>query len=261
MHKTVVELDLIGYSRIARELEDNLTVKIVSALNAQIQGLVDQGLAGIGVTRQEAVIGTAGDNAILLFDRAEQAHRFAEAVHAACKAHNAEKTTPAARRWFRIGAATGEIDRSEQDGSQAAAGTTIIRAVRLESAGAAGQLLIDEATYEALPKALRHRYGGAESVKVKDGTLSARRCVFVPEVIDIGAVPTVDDLYDRLREVPSLKLKELVHRLRMPADYRPGDSAPPATVHQAIVGWAEGRADLYRKIDALAQDIIAKQRP
>ena len=133
MTKTIVELDLKDYSDLARILQENLSVEIVALLNEQIQGFVDAGLKAVKIPRRRAVLGTAGDNAFVVFDRAEQAHRFARAVHEAARAHNTSKTVPSARRWFRIGAATGEICFHKKRGKRTVAGITIANAVRLEA--------------------------------------------------------------------------------------------------------------------------------
>ena len=58
MIRTVVELDLIGYSRRARELEEQVGVQIVGLLNDQIQRFVDQALTAIALSRQAAVVVT-----------------------------------------------------------------------------------------------------------------------------------------------------------------------------------------------------------
>ncbi|MDA1273378.1 MAG: hypothetical protein O2960_04905 [Verrucomicrobia bacterium] len=41
MTKTIVELDLIAYSDLARHLEENLSVNELALLDEQIQGFVD----------------------------------------------------------------------------------------------------------------------------------------------------------------------------------------------------------------------------
>ena len=84
--KTVVELDLVGYSPLARMIEENVGVEVVSRLNQQIQQFVDVGLAAVRVKREQVVLATAGDNAIVAFDKAGNAHRFATAVHKATEA-------------------------------------------------------------------------------------------------------------------------------------------------------------------------------
>ena len=109
MVKTVVELDLAGYSDVARELEDHLSVAVVMSFNDQIQTFVDDGLKQVGVLRQDAVMAQPGDGAILVFDHPETAHKFATAVHNSCRTHNDARSTPSAKRWFRVGIATGEL--------------------------------------------------------------------------------------------------------------------------------------------------------
>ena len=78
--KTVLEIDLASYSDIARLLEENIGVHAVKELEDQVQSFVDEGLKETGLKRDETVLGTAGDNAILVFDEPEVVHQFAVAV-------------------------------------------------------------------------------------------------------------------------------------------------------------------------------------
>jgi len=188
--KTVVELDLKGYSDIARELEEHFSAEIVAKFNDQIQSFVDMGLRAVSIPREQAVMATTGDGAILVFDRAEYAHRFAEAMHAATKEHNVTKTVALAQRWFRIGAATGDITMETSGGEKKIAGTTIANAVRLEAAAHIGELLIDVATFEALPPVLQVKYGGEEEVTGKrHEKFRVRRCVMVGGIAETTTEP------------------------------------------------------------------------
>ncbi|MCU0753804.1 MAG: hypothetical protein MUE46_01610 [Xanthomonadales bacterium] len=173
--KTVLELDLVGYSDKARELEEHLGVDLVMRFNDQIKGFISQGLAATGLNEADTIVQSTGDGAIVILDTAEQAHRFAEAVNKATLEYNQRKTLESARRWFRIAAAAGEIQIRGKD----LAGTTIANAVRLESAGEAGHFLIDLPTWNALPAALQALYLPVESIRGKREELfPARRCVF-----------------------------------------------------------------------------------
>src|SRR5689334_17590782 len=84
----------------------------------------------------DVVLGTSGDNAVLILDDANTMHRFAEAVRQATVIHNRSKTVDLAKRWFRMGAATGivEVDTSKRR----IVGITTARAVRLEAAAEKG---------------------------------------------------------------------------------------------------------------------------
>jgi class 3 adenylate cyclase len=160
VRRSVVELDLVGYSAVARALEQQTDARVLLHLNDQVQSFVDDGLREAGCARKDVVNGTAGDNALLVFERASEAHRFSEAVHRATAKHNALKTDRAAHRHFRIGISTGEIAVRGKDIS----GTRIIDSVRLEAAGKKGHILIDEATYEELPAKFQGCYRGPELV-------------------------------------------------------------------------------------------------
>jgi formylglycine-generating enzyme required for sulfatase activity len=166
--KTVVELDLIGYSDVARTLEDQLGAEVVSKLEEQIQGFVAAGLAAVGAKREQLVLATAGDNAILAFRNPADAHRFAEAVHEATRVHNERRAAASAKRWFRIGIATGDLDEQPRvGGGREVAGTVIADAVRLEAAARPGQIVCDTATFKSFPADIQALYGTEEEVRGK----------------------------------------------------------------------------------------------
>src|SRR5262245_60363042 len=129
--RTVLEVDLVSYSDIARTLEENLDVHAVKALQEQIQGFVDRGLSQVGLRREDVVFATSGDNAILIFEDAELMHRVAAAVSNVTRDHNTTRSSNLSQRWFRMGAATGDVllDKSKRQ----MAGSAIARAVRLEA--------------------------------------------------------------------------------------------------------------------------------
>ncbi len=184
VRRTVVELDLVGYSHVARALEEQTDARVVLHLSDQVQGFVDDGLREVGRVRKDVVNGTAGDNALLAFERAYEAHRFSEAVHLATQKYNDSRTDVAAQRHFRIGISTGQIAVRGKDIS----GTRIIDSVRLEAAGRKGHILIDEATFEELPRKYQECYRGPETVADKqNNSYSVYRCIVV-ESDDVGVV-------------------------------------------------------------------------
>lgn len=157
--KTVLVLDMVGYSDRARDLQQGLnSAKAVADLNKQIQGFVDVALNAVGRLREESVVATTGDGAILVFEAAADAYRFAEALHRVTTDHNA-RLVGAARREFRTGAATGNIEASPNTtGGIDVAGVAVSDAVRLETASDAGHLLVDEETFVALPLGARKHF-------------------------------------------------------------------------------------------------------
>ena len=142
MKKTILELDLIGYSDKARELEEHGGGKLVMGFNDQIRQFVDQGLTAAGVIPSDVIVQSTGDGAVVVLDEAEQAHEFAEADNGACRQHNKGKALESTKRWFRIAATTGEVEIHGSD----LAGVVIANAVRLETAGESGHFLVDIAT-------------------------------------------------------------------------------------------------------------------
>lgn len=175
--KTVLELDLMAYKSRAEDLEDQLGVEAVKMLEDQIQVFVDHGLQRLGLCREEMVLGTAGDNAILLFDEVAMMHAFAQTVQQETFVYNQAKSVNA-ERWFRMGAATGTVLVIPAE--RRIIGTTIARAVRLEAAAEQGQLVIDTRTFEKLPTALQAAYGRAEVLKSKHHEhYEVHRCTFL----------------------------------------------------------------------------------
>jgi class 3 adenylate cyclase len=262
--KTVVNLDLVGYSDILRHLEENIDVKTGAQFNEQIQQFVDAGLGTVRVQRDQVVIGTAGDSALLVFDDPAVAHHFAEGMHAAATKHNAERTVPSAQRWFRIGAATGDLYLQQQpDGGPKSAGTVIANAVRLEAKAQPGQLVADAATFAALPPQLQALYGREETVPGKRGEkFQARRCTFVPypAANEAPTVPAVLDLFDRLN--PRDQLVRLMLMIGLPTEHRPPDTLTLAKRQDAIVDWAGGMGQPgLAKLDAALKHLIQKQSP
>src|SRR5260370_1041357 len=176
--KTVLEIDLYSYSDIATFIEEILDVAAVRSFEDQIQQFVDCGLKVVNLRRDDVVLGTAGDNAVLILDDANTMHRFAEAVHQATVIHNRSKTVDLATRWFRMGAATGivEFDPSKRR----IVGITTARAVRLEAASGKGQLVVDLATFDALQDDLRRVYDVEEIIEGKrEERYKARRCTLI----------------------------------------------------------------------------------
>jgi len=186
MKKTVLVIDLIGYSTIEKTIEDAQDAKLVHELHRQIQGFIDQGLATVGVLRDETEIAKTGDGAILAFDSAQIAHDCAATIHAATAAHNAIITQPMGKRVFRSGVATGQIDmkRLPQGGFDSAGGT-ISRAVRLEGNATPGALLVDSETFEALSLEQKARYGDRKEVKGKrTERYDTYECILNPSGVD-----------------------------------------------------------------------------
>ncbi len=174
---TVLEMDLFHYTKIARFLEDAIGAKAVEELNDRIQSFVDDGLQKVRLTREQAVKQTTGDGAILVFDKANTAHDFAQAVQHKTQEHNQGVRTNETQLWFRMGAATGELASRGDE----IAGGVIIDAVRMESSANPGELLIDPQTFTGLSAKRQTQYQPPEKVTVKDEDFEVYRCVMAPE--------------------------------------------------------------------------------
>ncbi len=167
LHKTVVVIDMVGYSSVARLLEENTDSAIVVQLNDQIRGFVKQALDAQEPSGNQLVAQT-GDGAILVFNRAEDAHVFGEKLQTIAFDFNLTRSERTAHRWFRVGVCTGEVTiRTGATGLSEYAGTTIANAVRLEEAARPGEVLIDRASYVALGVKSQSRYQQEETIRGK----------------------------------------------------------------------------------------------
>jgi tetratricopeptide (TPR) repeat protein/class 3 adenylate cyclase len=168
VHRTVVVIDMVDYSTIARLLEENTGSDVVAQLNRQIQEFIAGALAVVSSQQDCSVLATTGDGAIVLFESCDQAHRFGEALHRRTSEYNKTKTEDSAKRWFRVGIATGELSRHHTDNGRAEyAGITIANAVRLETGARPGEIVVDTQTYESLSDELRAVYGQQDVVHGK----------------------------------------------------------------------------------------------
>jgi class 3 adenylate cyclase len=163
--RTIVELDLVGYSDIARYLDEHLGANAVMQLNRQIQGFVNDALQSVATSHRDAVNSRAGDNAIVMFEQVADAHRFAEAFHRITEQYNTGKNEASAKRHFRLGISTGDIAIEGDE----IAGTTIIDSCRLEAGGDKGHILISADTYRELPAEFQSSYIGPEILRDKRG--------------------------------------------------------------------------------------------
>jgi len=176
--KTVLEIDLVAYSDVALMLEENLNVEAVKIFEDKIQEFVDRGLDAVHLRREDIVLGTSGDNAILCFDDAETMHHFAQVVQNETLDYNSTRSVESAKRWFRMGAATGIVLAVPSE--RRIVGSTIARAVRLEAAAEKGQLVIDRPTFEALPDDVKRCYGGEEVIEGKrEEHFVGHRCTLI----------------------------------------------------------------------------------
>ncbi|MBH8566668.1 adenylate/guanylate cyclase domain-containing protein [Nostoc sp. CENA67] len=262
---TVVELDLVGYGNLVKKGEEEYGVDIVPRLNQQIQGFIDGGLNKVNQKREEVVIARNGDNAVILFEDANDAYRFAEAVHQATQLHNANKTEPSAKRWFRIGAATGEI--TEDNGR--VTGYVIVKAYRLEASAKLGEFVVDSDTYQALDFELQQKYGIEETLNGKyDESFRVRRCKMISDSNLTTTEPTVrteltpkgvSNLFYQLN--PPDQNQYLMTFIGMPQEHRPSNDLTIFDKRGKILDWAVNNNKLQELQDALLELIQRQPRP
>ena len=249
---------------MARTLEENLDARVVALFNQHIQDFVNDGLKEIQAKRDEVVMATTGDGAILAFHNPSDAHYFATAVLGATQMHNAKRNEPSAQRWFRIGIATGDLyQRPRPGGGQDIAGVVIANAVRLETAASPGQIVADAATFGALPVALQGLYGAEEIVRGKrDEQLSARRYTVVAYMLTEDSRPTIEsilDLFDRLN--PRDQLDRVMMMIRMPQYVRPPNALELLHRQDKILDWsANGGDSSLTNLSTTLKELIRKQQ-
>lgn len=261
--KTVVEIDLVGYSDIVRPLEDNLGVEVVAKLNQKIQEFIDIGLTKVNTNREKVVKATNGDNALVVFESPIDAHYFAKAVHEHTKKHNDLRKTPSAERWFRIGCATGELSEIREKGKEEIAGVVIADAYRLEAAAKPGEILIDTTTYAKLPAELQKEYGSEEEVSGKrNERLRAHRCRVIPtheeKSTKINPIEILE-LFDKLK--PRDQLIRLMVLIEMPKNHRPSDSLSIFDRQDKIIDWMLEQENGLRILADKLHYLIEKQTP
>lgn len=159
--RTLVKLDVRGYSDIAKFIENLTDATSVSKLNARIRRVIEESLNQVGQQKGEILDrGAAGDSALVSFKVANDAHRFAKLVHQNSLKWNIEQAGKS-EILFRIGCATGELDLDTHDGSL----NTI--AYRLEAQALTGGTLIDLQTYNELSPEFKKEYDNEEEVRGK----------------------------------------------------------------------------------------------
>jgi class 3 adenylate cyclase len=260
--KTVLELDLVGYSDVVRNLEQQVGVEVVATFNDQIQEFVEVGLAATQSKREDIVRATTGDGAILVFEQAASAHAFAVAVLEATRTHNAQKSVPSAKRWFRVGIATGDLHEHEgRTGARAIAGSVIGNAVRLESAARPGQIVSDATTFGLLPNEFQALNGAEEVVEGKrHERFAARRYTVVPFENTDGSSATIQsvlELFDQLN--PRDQLHRLMLQIGMPEHVRPSSDLELYRRQDKIVDWASNSSTGLRQLETQLKALIAKQ--
>jgi class 3 adenylate cyclase len=194
--KVVVVIDLSRYSDVCKELEQQLDVTAVGALNDQIKALIGLALATASIKPGSPPYKGTGDGAIIALDTPAEASLFAEKLHKAAEERNLGRDVPLAQRHFRVGIWRGKLLlRPEPHGKGYPttfdfAGTAISNAVRLEGACTTGEVLIGSDVWADLPADDRKWYGAEELVEGKraERFRAHRRRVVAPAPWD--AAPT-----------------------------------------------------------------------
>ncbi len=274
MPRTVLELDLVGYSTIALALEEGLGVEANLELGRQIQGFVDRGLEAVGAPRADTVMQTTGDGAILVFADPRVAHDCAAAVHEAAEAHNRGRTETVGLRVFRMGMATGEIAMQARDeGGFDFGGIVIARAVRLEAKALPGGLLVDAESYAGLDRPRQLGYGTKETIAGKrDEAFAAHRIQFYRDLpaalaelqgvparpVSARSMPATDaalrkGIVREFRRLKDFQYDTLIFLLNIPFGQRPPRTLSLEERKHYILTWAEQESALEHLWEELAE--------
>lgn len=160
--KTIVVIDLAHFTKsvyLFQSLRQPAT-----RFSAEVESFFVQAFADLGLAVGQPLLQYVGDGAILHFDSPERGIKFAELIQQISKQYNHKQHEVEARRAFRVGIATGEIE-----GGELAADGLIATAARLEAACNSGHVFIDEATWKLLPDIIRANYQGPVVRKIGAG--------------------------------------------------------------------------------------------
>ncbi len=174
VRRVVVVADLVGYSAMAGPVDEILGADGIAALDGRIRRIVDEALKEAGA--EPFLRKGTGDGAILVFDHAEPAERFAVALHQGAVREDKSRGGLESRS-FRVGIAAGEVLVST-DGEPS--GFAISAAARLEARAPHGGMLIAATVWAELPEEVRRLYSAEENIAGKhegEGFPARRRVV------------------------------------------------------------------------------------
>lgn len=164
MQISVLVIDLVGYSERLAALEEQVS-NAGETLNRQIEEFVGAAVSAARLELADTVLKFTGDGAILEAPDTERAHRVALALQSVSAEFNRERKTELGKRVFRVGIASGEVAEFTNNlGNLALGGSTIGRAARMEAGCTPGSVMIDEASFRALPTNLQVLYQSPETV-------------------------------------------------------------------------------------------------
>ncbi|MBI1785763.1 tetratricopeptide repeat protein [Candidatus Sumerlaeota bacterium] len=180
VRRAIVVVDLSRYTEIVHSIEvgQKMGPQATRFLQGQIQELIRRAVEIIGIDFRRCFIKGTGDGAILQFDSAIAAERFAVVLHEISHAEHCKKAArDVERRSFRVGICTGDVILVPHD----ICGLAVSYATRMEQAARTGQIVIDIDSWARLPAERQTSYGPIEVLQIKshDQAFEARRCAVV----------------------------------------------------------------------------------
>jgi HEAT repeat protein len=226
----------------------------------EISSLLKRSLFEIKIDSEKAIITKTGDGAILLFNSAVDAHKFAIALHLISKQNNESRSRNLKNRWFQIGASSGWLYRERREGKSCdISGHNIAKAIYLRNAAKPGEVLVDLETYnkfystyqvlykeERMPFKLNtplwyRRFSVYSEV---DGERRAPECTIVNEAA--GKAYSIHQLLDL---IPERNISRLIYLMEMPIAEVPPNSLSPSERMNYIFKWAEQSEDLMKTLE------------
>ena len=203
MGKFIVQLDRDNYRKRAQLMSDLGGVEGSTSINTKTQSFIKTALGKFN----GEIHSTRGDDALILFEKGEDAHNFALEVHELTRKDNKDKTENG-KCWFTIGCAFGQgiIDDKNPTGTEF---TTV---AELHKKAGPGEILLDTQAYINMPFNIQAQYGKLETVISDSITFKVHRLVVV-DSIENPAKKVILILNDISENTLTLRLTKEIERI------------------------------------------------
>jgi class 3 adenylate cyclase len=208
---TVVFADVVDSTLLVERLEPETARRVLDRFYECMRGEVDQHGGRVEKFIGDAVMAVFGVP-VLHEDDAHRAVRAAAGMREALEHLNGEldRTLGVSIR-MRIGAATGEVVTGDPSGGKFVTGDAVNVAARLQAAGAAGEVLLDEATSRLVRNAVSTEPLGPMQLKGKAEVVGVHRLVALAP--PVSGRRSASEFVGRARELGLMSglLQEVAH--------------------------------------------------
>jgi nucleoside phosphorylase/class 3 adenylate cyclase len=188
MIKTLLQFDQTKSGKNTPTLQETFGVDLVAGLKKQMFNQIDETLEELELAKREYYLQDIGDGALIAFNEPKQMLRFVEIFSTKIDRRNREipnnEMAPFARRWFRFGAATGEVSLDVSRDKLDVNGDLPRKVKRFEEWSEPGVLLMDKETADKLGDEARLDEPEPRKVGKKDEKLLAYRRTILPQAKD-----------------------------------------------------------------------------